>query len=678
MASSGLDIPAGRALLLYNYEVTRSGYRRVDGYERFDGQPSPSAASYWIQYFENGSTEPHSLNIEINGATSGTTGVLVAYVVESGDWSTNDAAGYFVLTDLSGAFTEGENVRYSVSYIISTSTGSATQSGAATDALHITYKGLAQEARRGAINQVNGGGPVRGVWAYNDDVYAFRDNVAGTQCYMYKATTSGWSLVTHDEELYFDTGSAEIKVGDTVTGGTSGATGTVEAVILTNADGWAGSQEGKLVLSGVSGTFQAEAITSSPSSGAANSLADAIPQVLAPGGTFEFLNANFTGAADGEKMYVVNSVGRAFSFDGSTLIFIDTGLVDDKPTHVAQHGERLALSYSSSVMLSTVGDPHNYWGTPYEFAVGSEITALASLQGGVLAAFTLDAIELLYGQITADFEVKTMTRDVGAYRNTVRPVGDTMFLTPRGITTASATAAFGDFEHATISQLVDPFLDDMRSSVICASRSREKNQYRLFFDSTAQGQSNTTVLFARMEGNDLLGFSMGEYLFQVSCVANVDVNETERIFAGGGDGYVYELDAGTSFDGNAVQAFMRIPFLHFGGPTQRKRWMRAEVFMDLPESGTMQFQQEIDWADYSVASADATIQNVLMYGGGGVWDLNSWNEFSWSASLTGRMRAPLTGRGTSLGIVMYSEMTYELPYTIEAIAIHYRPGRLER
>jgi hypothetical protein len=43
---------------------------------------------------------------------------------------------------------------------------------------------------------VSGSGPIRGVWEYGGDVYAFRDNTAGTACVMHKATTSGWTVVT--------------------------------------------------------------------------------------------------------------------------------------------------------------------------------------------------------------------------------------------------------------------------------------------------------------------------------------------------------------------------------------------------------------------------------------------------------------------------------------------------
>jgi hypothetical protein len=43
---------------------------------------------------------------------------------------------------------------------------------------------------------VAGSGDILGVWEYNDVVYVFRNNAAGTACVMHKSTSSGWTVVT--------------------------------------------------------------------------------------------------------------------------------------------------------------------------------------------------------------------------------------------------------------------------------------------------------------------------------------------------------------------------------------------------------------------------------------------------------------------------------------------------
>jgi hypothetical protein len=49
LVDAPIATPEGMALAATNLELlSRDGYRRVDGFERFDGQPKPSAATYWI------------------------------------------------------------------------------------------------------------------------------------------------------------------------------------------------------------------------------------------------------------------------------------------------------------------------------------------------------------------------------------------------------------------------------------------------------------------------------------------------------------------------------------------------------------------------------------------------------------------------------------------------------
>ena len=55
LVDAPITMPPGMVLSAINYELlTRDGYRRIDGFERYDGQESPSDASYWIlDYYES-------------------------------------------------------------------------------------------------------------------------------------------------------------------------------------------------------------------------------------------------------------------------------------------------------------------------------------------------------------------------------------------------------------------------------------------------------------------------------------------------------------------------------------------------------------------------------------------------------------------------------------------------
>ena len=94
-----------------NYEPRRSGYRRMNGIERYDGRTRPSQESYWIVDYDAGTDEP-TVGRLVVGGTSAATGILQAVVVESGSWAGNDAAGYIVIRSLSGTFEDNETLSF--------------------------------------------------------------------------------------------------------------------------------------------------------------------------------------------------------------------------------------------------------------------------------------------------------------------------------------------------------------------------------------------------------------------------------------------------------------------------------------------------------------------------------------------------------------------------------------
>ena len=102
--TSGWDVKPGRLRSALNYEVgLRGGYRDVTGYERFDGQPAPSSATFYTMSVEI--TGSFSVGDTITGGTSAETAEIAAVIEESQD--------YLVITKVSGAFTLGEDLEVS-------------------------------------------------------------------------------------------------------------------------------------------------------------------------------------------------------------------------------------------------------------------------------------------------------------------------------------------------------------------------------------------------------------------------------------------------------------------------------------------------------------------------------------------------------------------------------------
>ena len=177
-----LSLPPGVARDALNFEASiTGGYTRIAGYERFDGRPNPSDALYTIITVNLSATV--NVGDTITGVTSGATG----YVIST---STNQ----LVFTFATSAFVAGESLQVSaVTKGTFTAFGPA---GTTTSKQAAEYLNLAADAYRANITTVPGSGSIRGVVYYNDVVYAWRNNSAGTAMAIYKSTLlprlKGW------------------------------------------------------------------------------------------------------------------------------------------------------------------------------------------------------------------------------------------------------------------------------------------------------------------------------------------------------------------------------------------------------------------------------------------------------------------------------------------------------
>ena len=219
IVSSPLIVDPGRLWTCVNYEPADGGYRRIRGYERFDGRLRPSEAEYWMLAFDGTVATPPADGATITGQTSNATAVVLKTVDDE-----------YVIGELAGAFADDEELN--ATGAAGTVNGIARRLGAPDVLTDLEYRDLAAAHRRTAIMAVPGSGYVRGVWAFEDVVYAFRDNDVATTGVMHKATPTGWEVVELGHSIGFDAGAVEPTVGDTLTGGTSGATARLGAIVL--------------------------------------------------------------------------------------------------------------------------------------------------------------------------------------------------------------------------------------------------------------------------------------------------------------------------------------------------------------------------------------------------------------------------------------------------------------
>lgn len=152
------------------------GYYRIPGYERFSGQPSPSAATFTMISATWSGVVPAVGEVATIGTLSGTISDV--------------GIEYLTLTKVTGTVPVSGPSNIVVSATVRGT--SAGLYGSITPKFASIQRAKAANIYRADILPVPGSGPIRGCIIYKNLVYAFRDNAGGTECKIYKSSPAGW------------------------------------------------------------------------------------------------------------------------------------------------------------------------------------------------------------------------------------------------------------------------------------------------------------------------------------------------------------------------------------------------------------------------------------------------------------------------------------------------------
>jgi hypothetical protein len=203
VVTPALSIDPGFALAMVNYEPWyNGGYRRIDGYERFDGRAAPSAGTSYgvvmgslsgvIGIGTSTTTNPNCYQPG-TGVTSGATCIVVAAVTVSG-------TSWLGITNVSGTFATGEKLYIGTTSSTSTivtapsvnfSPGSSTGTDGYTYQSEFIY-GM-QNYYRQQIGVVPGTGNILGAWCLNTTTFAIRGTNTASAAGLWMASGTGWA-----------------------------------------------------------------------------------------------------------------------------------------------------------------------------------------------------------------------------------------------------------------------------------------------------------------------------------------------------------------------------------------------------------------------------------------------------------------------------------------------------
>ena len=643
-----LSLPSGVVRRAANFECSISGgYTRIAGYERFDGRPSPSAANYNILVLTFTATV--TVGQTVTGSTSGATGRVIVVNTAS-----------LVITRETGTFVAGDILNNGSGFVGTITSVEGVAADGLTDA---QYQSLAADNYRADITVVPGTGSILGVAYYNGVCYAWRLTS------MYKSTAGGWVAVTLGKELSFGTGTAAIVDGNTVTGATSGATGVVARVVLQSGTFASGNAAGRLILSSSTGVFTSgenltvAAAVKAIAGGAATQI------TLTTGGRYETVVANFGGGTANYKLYGCDGVNRAFEFDGTTFVPIVTGMTVDTPKHITFHKQHLFLSFGASLQFSGLGYPYQW--TPLlgagEIAMNAEVTNLLVLPGdqssGALGVYTRQDTSVLYGTSSANFSLSTFNSGTGAIAYTAQNMDQAYVLDDRGVISLGTSLNFGNFLPASLTMNLPRFIQQHRDLAIGSTVNRDKGQYRVFF-------SDGSGLYLTIINGKLLGSMPIQFGHNVNCCVDSESPTGGTVqFFGSTNGFVYQMDLGTSFDGDAIPANINLVYNSTKSPRILKRYRKAAVELAGDSYAEIQFGYDLGYRTQALTQpTDASYQNDLR---SSYWDEMVWDNFVWDGADISPSEIEVSGTAENMSIRVSSNSDLFEPFTVNTVIVHY-------
>ena len=261
--------------------------------------------------------------------------------------------------------------------------------------------------------------------------------------------------------------------------------------------------------------------------------------------------------------------------------------------------------------------------------VGQEITGLAVFREQLII-FTRNSIKRIVGSTIADFQLAPITDRIGCISgDTIQEVGgDVMYVAPDGVRLLSATDRIGDFGLDIAS---DPISKDaykflQSTSDFCSVVLREKAQYRIFsYVASEQSRSSKGLLATKFISQGAAGMAWATTKgIKAYCADSkyTEAYDETTIFAND-DGYVYELDTGSSFDGDVIEAIYESPYMPITDPQTRKTFYKMTLYADPNGSMTLDvnFKYDFDTSTNTgvIQPSTFTIQSsgtaVFLFGG---------------------------------------------------------------
>ncbi len=628
----GINAP-GSARLLKNFEPsTDGGYRRIEGFSKYDSAFVPA----------------YGLPKVHGSGQTGTTLVL-------GNIFTTPVAGdTLTIAGVAGTYTIA-------------SAGVSFDSTNKRATLTLTTSMASSPADKAAVTFTSHTGVVKGVATWESTVIAYRNND------VYKSTGSGWT---------------KINIPSYGTVLVNGASQTGSSLIV---DGLTDVPQvgDTFSVAGVEKIYTVTATVTVTSGGATLAINPALASSPADNAAVTWLSVNYTGGIklrtakyrtnSVDKIVGVNATNYPFIWDDTTFTSLDTNTDLLGADFVVFHKNQLFFANEDKLIFSAP-----YTDTDFTAANGAGVISVGAMITGIivfreaLIIFTDKSISQLAGNTVSDFNLQPITRNVGCVASdTIQEIGgDIMFLGPEGLRLLSATDRTGDFNLGVVSKPIQAEATELisSSSSFASVVIKQKSQYRLLgYNASVTTESAKGILGTQMVGDNTSTISWAETVGIKAYVADSNyINQTETIIFAHSDGYVYQMESGNSFDGTNILASFATPYVPVNDPRIRKTFYKMFLYTDPQGSVNMSANLKLDFDDFGSIQPETISLSNVNSGSVGFYGTSTakYGATKYGTKLKKLFQTQVIGSGFSVSLQFVSDGT-DPPFSLDAATLEY-------
>ena len=627
----GINFP-GSARSLINFEPSiEGGYRRIEGYNKFDEDTVPPYGEPLVQGSGQTGTTLVIANIfatPVNGDTLTITGVTGTYTVSAVTFDSNAKTATLTLS-------------------------TALDSSPADKAV-VTFTNNTVDL-------------IEGIVYFKQKAVVYRN------ADLWESSGTGWTRINTP-----DYGTVLVD-GGSQTGTTLNVDGLTGIPQIGDTFTVAGIEKVYTITGAVTVTGGDAALTISPAldtSPADNAAVTFLSTDRSVGGKHRFVRYNFTGSS---RIMGVDGTNAPFRYDGTTFTVLDAAPADVVGSdHVAEFKSHLFFSKGNQLVFTAP-----YTDSDFSAANGAGVITIPHRITGLivfreqLIIFSTSKIHRLVGNTISDFTLQPISLDIGCVReDTIQEVGgDIAFLGPDGVRLLSATDRIGDFGLAVASRPIQ----SEANRVVSANTSfascviRSKNQYRMFgYSASATEDSAVGILATQFADQTAQGMAWAETRgILVYVVDSVYSNEAqgEVIIFANSNGYVYRMESGNSFDGNAILAFYSTPFFSVSDPRLRKTFYKLTTYLDPEGSITGSVTPKLDFDEPNLAQPEP-IGLTNTTGVAAFYGVSTYGTGIFGGKLKYAFNSQLVGSGFTFSLQYTFEST-DPPFSLDAVTIEF-------